>query len=168
MSPSAGSSRRSWCLRLTLLTSLVAIAACQPKDERFGFALSGDPAPEPVLDWRFTDEIDEIAIQTRTWYGLPHSTTIWCVQVEGRLFVGSYGYAEEGESAMKYWEKNVARNPDARLRIGDSLYDVTIEPVIDPGLVAVLDDAYATKYDMADVFGEDLPDWWYYGVSLRD
>jgi hypothetical protein len=151
-----------------LVVPLLAAAACDPKDERPGFALRGQRASAPVADWRFTDEFEEIAIQTRTWYGLPHSTTIWCVQVDGRLYVGSYAGEEGAQGEKKYWERNVARRPAARLRIDGTLYDVTVTPVAEPELIEALDAAYTKKYDMAEVFGEDLPDWWYYSVSLRE
>ena len=100
--------------------------------------------------------------------GWPHSTTIWCVQVDGRLYVGSYAGEEGVEGEKKYWERNVARRPAARLRIDGTLYDVTVTPVAEPELIEALDAAYTKKYDMAEVFGEDLPDWWYYSVSLRE
>jgi hypothetical protein len=150
------------------MASLLFVAACQPKDERPGFALRGEPASDSVLDWRFTDAIEEVAIQTRTWYGLPHSTTIWCVQIDGQLYLGSYGWDEGAGEEKKYWERNVARRPAARLRIEGKLYDVTVTPIVDSELVEALDLAYTTKYDMSEVFGEHLPNWWYYRVSLRD
>jgi hypothetical protein len=158
--------RKRWVLILGL--ALLTAWSCQPKDERPGFGLRGPRASEPVRDWRFTDEIEEIAVQTRTWYGLPHSTTIWCAQIDGDLYVGSYGWEEDKEKDKKFWERNAARNPAARLRIDGVLYDVTVTPVDDPQLALALDLAYTSKYDMADVFGENLPDWWYYRVELRD
>jgi hypothetical protein len=139
---------------------LLAIG-CQPEDVRPGAWLRGDAAGEPVDDWGFTDHIEEIFIQTRTWYGVPHSTTIWCATVDGNLYVGSYG------DEKKTWEKNIARDPAARLRIDGILHDVTLAEVKDAALNAELDAAYTHKYDMAEVFGDELPPWWYYRVALR-
>jgi hypothetical protein len=154
---------------VVVVLSFVALA-CQPKDERPGLALSGQHAPELVEDWGFTDDAEEIAIQTRTWYGVPHSTTIWCVQVDGHLYLGSYGWADDPEEEHKYWERNVLRRPEARLGIDGKLYDVTVESVSadETELLEALDAAYNAKYDMVDVFGEDLPNWWYYRVSRRE
>ena len=89
---------------LGLLTTLLA---CQPLDERPGTWLSGKPASDAVTDWRFTNAIDDIFIETNPWYRIPHSTTIWCVELNGRLYVGSYG--EE----KKTWEKAIAHDPKA-------------------------------------------------------
>jgi len=137
-------------------------AACQPKDERPGLWLAGEDSSEAVSDWRFTGEVEEIFIETGTWYGVRHSTTIWCADLDGNLYIGSY-YADD----VKYWEKNVARNPEARLRIGDRIYDVSVTPVGDAELSERLDRRYADKYDMAEVFGDELPVWRYYQVKLR-
>jgi hypothetical protein len=143
--------------------AILAVAAialgCQPEDERPGLWLSGEVVPEPVADWSFTREIDEILIETRPWYRIAHSTTIWCVELGGELYVGSYG------DEKKTWEKNIESDPGAELAIEGRLYPVTLTPVTAPTRNQALDAAYAQKYDMAEVFGDELPDWWYYQVS---
>ena len=132
------------------------LLACQPKDTRPGFWLEGQGAEERIQDWRFTEDVEEIFVETRTWYGLRHSTTIWCVDLDGRLYIGSY------DDDVKYWEQNVARNPEARLLIQGRIYAVTVAPVANRELSERLDERYAAKYDMAEVFGDDLPAWRYY------
>jgi len=147
-------------VRIAAIVALLGIGllsvGCQPKDTRSGFWLKGQRAEERAQDWRFTKDVEEIFVETRTWYGLRHSTTIWCVELDGRLYIGSYG------DDVKYWEENVARNPEARLRIQGRIYDVTVTPVADRELSERLDERYAAKYDMAEVFGDDLPGWRYY------
>ncbi len=149
----------------SVLPMIVAAAlvgsACQPKDVRPGFWLRGESAEGRVGDWRFTGGVDEIFIETRSRYGIPHSTTIWCVELEGELYVGSYG------DAKKRWEKNIARDPRARLRVEGRIYAVNLMPVTNRALAEALDAAYAQKYDMVDVFGEEVPEWWYYRVEER-
>jgi hypothetical protein len=147
-------------MRLSILVCIAALAlGCQPRDERPGMWVRGEPVEQRVDDWSFTGEVDEIFIETRSWYGLPHSTTIWCVEHDGRLFIGSYG------NEKKAWEENVARRPEAKLAIQGRTYAVTVTPVTDPDLSEALDARYARKYDMREVFGEALPDWWYYEVT---
>ena len=153
------------CVTVTLQMLAIVAAACLlgcgPSDERPGTRLPGVAAEEQVADWTFTDGIDEIFIETRTWYRIPHVTTIWCVALGGQLYIGSYG--EE----KKYWEKNVARNAEARVSIDNVIHEVQVDPVTDPTAVAVLDEALNRKYDMAAVFGDEDPPWWFYRVTPR-
>jgi len=137
----------------------LAVTGCQPEDESPGLWLTGETAVARVDDWSFTDDIEEIFIETRPWYGIPHSTTIWCVALDGELYIGSYG------DEKKSWEKNVARDPRVKLSIAGKLYPLELEPVTEPGRIEALDAAYAKKYDMAEVFGDAIPDWWYYHVT---
>jgi len=39
--------------------------------------------------------------------------------------------------------------------------------VTDRDLIEALDAAYARKYDMEEVFGEEVPNWRYYRVAQR-
>ena len=144
-----------------VVASAACLLSCTPRDERPGTRLSGVAAGKDVDDWTFTDDVDEIFIQTRTWYGIPHATTIWCVALGGELHIGSYG------DGRKYWEKNVARNAEARVSIDGVIYDVRIDPVAAPDLVAALDEALNRKYDMQAVFGDEDPPWWFYRLTQR-
>ena len=146
-------------LRLAMLTPLLFLITCQPKDERPGMWLSGERSTNRVADWSFAAEAEEVFIETRPWYGIPHSTTVWCVVLDNVLYVGSYG------DEKKIWEKNIARNREARIGIDGVLYEVSLTPVTTKKLGAALDAAYNEKYDMVDVFGEDVPPWWYYRVA---
>lgn len=149
--------------RTTLCLGLLGIglfaAGCQPKDMRPGLWLTGERVESTVQDWRSTNDVEEIFIETRTWYGLRHSTTIWCVELDGHLYIGSY------DDDVKFWESSVARNSSARLRIEGGIHDVTVTPVADSSLNERLDARYAEKYDMAEVFGDEVPAWRYYSVA---
>ncbi|MDE0732913.1 MAG: DUF2255 family protein [Gammaproteobacteria bacterium] len=137
----------------------IGLSACQPEDESPGLWLSGNENSSRVGDWRFTDDIQEILIETRTWYFLPHSTTIWCVQFEGNLYLGSYG------SELKFWEKNIERNPQARLSINGDLYRVNVLRIQDLASNQQISEVYSRKYDMEAVFGNEIPEWWFYRVD---
>lgn len=144
---------------LAALALLTALVCCSPSDERPGLWLTGEPGAVPVDDWSFVAETEEIFIETRPWYGLPHSTTIWAVALDGGLYVGSYG------EQKKAWEEALASDPRARLQIDGRLYGANVVPVTDPAVSRALDARYREKYDMEEVFGEDVPDWWYYRVE---
>ena len=145
-----------------LIIASVACVGCQPKDVRPGLWLDGETVSETVDDWSFTHDVEEIFVQTKPWWLIPHSTTIWCIEVGGELYIGSYG------DSKKTWEKNVARDPDAKLRIDGKIYSVTLKLVTDDDQTAALDRAYNVKYDMEEVFGDDLPRWWFYHAEQRE
>jgi hypothetical protein len=108
-----------------LLAALAAAAlavACSPHDRRPGTWLSGELVPGPVADWSFSDEAEEIFVETRTWYGIPHSITTVCAADGAALYVPSV-YFEGGEFPdARFWNRNAVRDPRVRIQIGDRLY----------------------------------------------
>ena len=144
-----------------VLIGLLLSFGCQPEDVQPGLWLDGDLVQEQIADWQFCSAVEEIFIETRTWYGIPHSTTIWSVVLGGDLYIGSYG--EE----KKTWENNIAANSNARLRISGRLYEVVVTPVANPEATAAVNESYHQKYDMGEVFGNEIPDWWFYQVTQR-
>jgi hypothetical protein len=154
-------SARSRLLGATALALVVAVAGCQPRDERPGLWVRGDVVREPVADWGFTDDVEEVFIETRPWYRIPHSTTIWCVALDGALYVGT---DVEEERA---WSTNLERNGEARIAISGRVYEVRATRVRDAARTGSLDAAYGRKYDMAEVYGEEIPEWFYYRLDQR-
>jgi len=144
---------------LVLLILGLLVVGCEPKDVRPGLWLGGELVSLPVEDWRFTDQIDEVFIETRTWYGIPHSTTIWCVRVSDELFIGSYG------ENKKYWEINVLRDSRAKLSILGRVYNVAVTRLEDPLLNRSVMMAYQRKCKLVEVFGEKIPPWSFYRVE---
>ncbi len=142
-----------------LVTFIAMCAGCEPKDVRPGLWLGGEEVTTRVADWTFTDKTEEVFIETRPWYFIPHSTTIWCVQVDGNLYIGSYG------NEPKTWEVNLERDAHARIRIHGKIYRVAVTRITDEALTSDIDVAYNQKYDMAAVFGSDVPEWWFYRVE---
>ena len=119
----------SWSM---LLLSLILLASCEPQDRRPGFWLAGEPADIPVTDWSFADEVREIFVETRTWYGIPHSVTTVCVAHNGTLYVPSV-YFEGGEFPdARFWNRNVVRDPRVRLKIGERIFEREAVLVEDP------------------------------------
>jgi hypothetical protein len=127
------------------LCALLWLAACEPQDRRPGLWLSGETVAEPVTDWSFTDAVPEIFLETRTWYGIPHSVTVVCVGIGDRLYVPSV-YRERGEfPSERYWNRNVVRDPRVRLQIGEKLYERKAVLVEDPAEWQAVMDAFAKK-----------------------
>ena len=128
-----------------LAAALLALA-CAPKDERPGLWLPGELVEGPVTDWSFTDEVPEIFVETRTWYGIPHSVTTVCATEGGALYVPSL-YFEEGEFPdARFWNRNAVRDPRVRLQIGGRVYERRAVVVDDRAERAVALSAFARKY----------------------
>ncbi len=128
-----------------LLLSLILLASCEPKDRRPGFWLSGELVDTPVTVWSFTDEIPEIFVETRTWYGIPHSVTTVCVALNGILYVPSV-YFEGGEFPdARFWNRNVVRDPRVRLKIGERIFEREAVLVEDPAEWREVLDAFGRK-----------------------
>lgn len=112
-----GRSLRTFSLCLAILS----VTACEPKDRRPGLSLSGNAAT--AEDWSFVDAHREIFVETRTWYGIPHSVTTVCVAHNGTLYVPSVYFDGGDFPDARFWNRNVARDPRVRLKIGDRIFE---------------------------------------------
>ena len=129
------------------LVALVALTAgCQPKDERPGLWLSGELGAGPVRDWSFSDATEEILVETRTWYGIPHSVTIWGATQGGHFYLPSLYYDEEEFPNARFWNRNVIRDPRVRVKIGERLFDGTAELVTNESEWNRAAEAFRRKY----------------------
>ena len=88
---------------VALFMFVALTVGCQPTDERPGLWLSGEVEAGPVRDWSFSDANEEIFVETRTWYGVRHSVTIWGAAQDGRFYLPSLYYGEEGGLCLRGW-----------------------------------------------------------------
>jgi hypothetical protein len=131
---------------VTFMGCAIAIAltvACSvdPSDERPGLGLAGEVHRQAVEDWSFTEDADEIFIETVTSYWIPHSVTVWCVTVGNEFYVAA------DDADKKSWVANVARDPNVRLKIKDRVYEQKLVPVTDATTIAAIDNGFVRKYD---------------------
>ena len=105
-----------------------------------GLWLSGKVVTTPVTDWSFVTRYQTDKVQTRTWYLIPHSVTIWCIAYNGQLYLATSG------AAVRQWPRNVARDPHVRLKIGNQLYDRTLLIVTDSAEREAVLQVRAKKY----------------------
>jgi hypothetical protein len=134
--------------------SVALLVGCAPHDRRPGLWLSGEVVQEPVGDWAFTDAVPEIFVETRTWYGIPHSVTTVCATDGGALYVPSL-YFDDGEfPEARFWNRNAVRDPRVRLQIGERLYERRAVVVDDEAERATALAAFARKYPFWRELGE--------------
>jgi F420H(2)-dependent quinone reductase len=132
--------------RCIAFATLLLAAACNPDERRPGLWLKGEAASAPVSDWSFTNGVDLVYVETKTWYGIAHSVTTTLVTSDGTLYVPSL-YQDGGEFPNeRYWNKNVARDPDVRVWIGGKIYERRAALVTDAAERARVLDAFAAKY----------------------
>lgn len=96
-----------------------------------GLWLSGKAVTMPVTDWSFATAYKTDKVQTRTWYGIPHSVTTGFIVHDGQLYITSMFAAGVPYPQGKNWVANVTRDPHVRLKFGENLYDCVLSPVTD-------------------------------------
>lgn len=131
---------------LVLLLVGARITGLEPTTRRPGLWLKGDLVATPVADWSFTDQIQNVEIQTNSPYLLPHSVTIDCVSNKGQLYLFSFYAAGLTYPHGRRWNENVARDPHVRLKIGNQLYDRTLALVTNPAEQEAVNEATFKKY----------------------
>lgn len=97
-----------------------------------GLWLSGKVVTQPVTDWSFATQYRTDKVQTRTWYGIPHSVTTAFVVHDGQLYLTSMFAAGVPFPQGKSWVANAIRDPHVRLKLGNNLYECVLSPVTDP------------------------------------
>jgi hypothetical protein len=125
------------------ITAGAALSACiPPDDQRPGLWLGASSAESFATDWSFTEAHREVALEVQTPYWIPHSVTIWCVSVDGDLFIAAR------DPDTKRWPGWVAERNDVRLGIGEEIYEGRATQITDEETVAALRAAYQAKYEL--------------------
>ena len=140
---------------VALFMFVALTVGCQPTDERPGLWLSGEVEAGPVRDWSFSDANEEIFVESRTWYGVRHSVTIWGAAQSGRCYLPSLYYGEEEYPNARYWTRNIVRDPRVRVKIGDRLFEGTAELVSDEGERSRAEEAFRNKYPAYEEYGQE-------------
>lgn len=136
---------------LVLLLVVFRITGFGPHGRTPGLWLSGTLVTTPVTDWSFASKYRTLEIQTRSWYGLPHSVTTNCVLYDGQLYVDSIYRAGMHYPNGRSWNENIARDPHVRIKLGNQLYDCTLVHITDPAVIAGVLQAKSIKYPLLKV-----------------
>lgn len=112
-----------------------------------GLWLSGEVVREPVTSWDWVNEVDDpvrgntIMLETRTWYGIPHSVVINPTPRGDELYIGGSEQdfrLERDFPNSKRWWANIERDPRVRVKIDERIYEMTAVHVADQAEVAEL------------------------------
>ena len=107
---------------------------------RAGFWIKGDVVREPVTNWDWVYEVNDpirgnsIMLETRTWYGIPHSVTINAVARGDKLYISGsqqdFRLDKEFPGSKRWWA-NIERDPRVRMKIDGKIYEMTVALVAD-------------------------------------
>ncbi len=155
-------------MKRMVLAVLVAIplagvlywAVACPCDRTPGLYLRGEEASAPVSDWTFANKVQTCQIQVDAGL-LPHALNLNCwANNEGQLYLSC------ADCEGKRWSTAAVENPQARLRLGTTVYPVTVTRVTD---VAELDRGWEDRAAKTGQ-GKGAPradGWWSFRVVSR-
>lgn len=112
-----------------------------------GLWLKGEVVRDPVTNWDWINQVNDpirgnaIMLETRTWYGIPHSVTINAVPRGEDLYISGSEQGARLEKEFpnsKAWWANIERDPRVRMKIDGKIYEMTVALVADRAEVAEL------------------------------
>lgn len=101
-----------------------------------GGELSGTPTAVPG-DWTDIAATDIVALETRPQE--PYSVKLWVVGMGPALYI-------HAGATRTTWVEHIEVNPDVRMQIDESLYELRAQRITDPAEFALFSDAYERKY----------------------
>jgi hypothetical protein len=101
---------------VTLLAVCLLALGCGPTGPLPGGGLSGEVATELPTDWSFSDAVMTVQLETRP--SNPYSVNLWGVSLGDRFYLASGGGGDAS------WVAHIAEDPNVRLRIGDTIYEL--------------------------------------------
>ena len=112
-----------------------------------GLWLKGEVVSQPVTDWNFINQVNHtvtgnsIMLETRTWYGIPHSVTVNARPRGDKLYLSGSEQGARLDKEFPYskaWWANIERDPRIRMKIDGKIYEATVALVQDRDEVAQL------------------------------
>lgn len=145
-------------MRLLLVAiAVLSLIGCEPIVIVPGGKLSGEVAAVPP-SWSVMDATETVQLETRP--ANPYSINIWAVGIQQDLYVA----AGAGKDAR--WTDYIAENPDVRLRIANSIFELRATRVLDEAEKLRVVNKYARKYDL-DVNDNFVHGAWLYRLDPR-
>ena len=149
------------------------------RSARPGLWLAGEVVSEAVTNWDWVNQYsdafaeDATELETRTWYGIPHSVTVLLVPRGDKLYLQSSAQTFRLNKEFPYgkaWWRNVERDPRVRLKIGRKIYEMTVVLVQDRAEVAQLRGGKDPIVKALDANGNEYitEEWHYWRVFQRN
>ena len=149
------------------------------RSARPGLWLTGEVVREAVTDWDWVNDYNDAfaanatELETRTWYGIPHSVTVLLVPRGDRLYLQSSAQTFRLNREFpngKAWWRNVERDPRVRLKIGGKIYEMTVVLVQDRAEVARVRGGRDPIVTALDADGNEYvtEEWHYWRVFQRN
>ena len=149
------------------------------RSARPGLWLKGEVAREAVTNWDWVNQYSDpfgasgTELETRTWYGIPHSVTVLLVPRGDKLYLMSSAQTFRLNKEFpfgKAWWNNVERDPRVRLKIGAKIYEMTAILVKDRAEVTRLRGGRDPIVKETDADGNEYiaEEWHYWRVFQRN
>ncbi len=141
-----------------LLAFSALVLACGPMGPFPGGRLSGNVAAEVPDDWSFADAQDTVQLETRP--SAPYSVNLW------GCGIGDSFYLASGGGGDARWVEYIVEDPNVRLRVGDTIYELRAVRVEDDAESVRFVEALSRKYDW-EPSGREREDAWLFRLIPR-
>ncbi len=150
---------------LLALALLGSLACGGPLGPFSGGRLSGELASGPVTDWSFSDAIENAQLEVNP--SDPHSVNTWCKGLGDRLYVPTSMILGPTDPTERDWVGFVEKDPQVRIRLGDTLYERRMVRVTDEAEFGEARLALEAKYEIAPEDRDPERTIWIYRLDPR-
>lgn len=133
---------------------LTLLSACEPIGPIPGRSLAGDVGSLPHA-WEAFNNAEVVQLEVNG----PYSVNVWGVGLH------DFYYVAAAEGLESRWAQRIAVDPNVRLRIGDTIFELAAQVVDDDKERQRVGDAFSRKYDIEA--SEDFPEVVIYRLGAR-